>query len=326
MPLSRKRKRKLYPKRPCPCCGAILSEKTIERHVSGTHIPTRIKVTHAEAAHKRARFTSNLSSDPLGDLSGDSDGNESFESDSESMLDDVLPREGPSDLTPQPDFEPAPVNTADVDANRGTGPEREELEGTIRDTWSGRRARVEDYESDPEDEDFEEDVSRSQSPENSNSDQESEFEWEGMRIPSGLGLDDLVDEDLQQIIAEFAEELSEEDLDMLRTFSLKVEERLSEETWAKMMHTFHRHSIPSLKLTKARIEFLTAYRPVAYDCCVNSCICYVGPHETKTQCPYCKEARKNSAGRARKTFTYSPIIPRLKAYFKNREMIKLMKY
>lgn len=113
---------------------------------------------------------------------------------------------------------------------------------------------------------------------------------------------------------------------MLRTFSLKVEECLSEETWSKMIHTFHHHNIPSLKLTKARVEFLAAYRPVAYDCCINSCICYVGPHEMKTHCPYCKEARKNSNGRARKTFTYSPIIPRLKAYFKNQEMINLMKY
>ena len=113
---------------------------------------------------------------------------------------------------------------------------------------------------------------------------------------------------------------------MLRTFSLKIEECLSEETWAKMVHTFHRHNIPSLKVTKARLEFLAAYRPVAYDCCINSCICYVGPHETKTHCPYCQEPRKNSEGRSRKRFTYSPIIPRLKAFFKNSELIDLMKY
>ena len=93
-----------------------------------------------------------------------------------------------------------------------------------------------------------------------------------------------------------------------------------------MIHTFYRHHIPSLKITKARIEFLAAYHPITYDCCVNSCICFVGPHEMKTHCPYCKEACKNSSGRPRKTFTYSPIIPRLKAFFKNHEKIKLMKY
>ena len=113
---------------------------------------------------------------------------------------------------------------------------------------------------------------------------------------------------------------------MLRSFSLKIEERLSDETWTKIMNTYHRHNIPSLKLTKARVEFLAAYRPITYDCCVNSCICYVGPHETKTVCPYCKETRKTSCGRSRKTFSYSPIIPRLKSYFKNPEMIKRMQY
>lgn len=113
---------------------------------------------------------------------------------------------------------------------------------------------------------------------------------------------------------------------MLRTFTLKVEESLSEETWSKMMHTFRHHTIPSLKVTRARVEFLAAYRRVAYDSCVNSCICYTGPHEMKTHCPYCKEARKNSNARPQKTFTYSPIIPRLKAFFKNRELIKLMGY
>ena len=113
---------------------------------------------------------------------------------------------------------------------------------------------------------------------------------------------------------------------MLCTFSLKVEESLSEETWSKMRHTFHPHNIPSLKVTKARVEFLAAYHPVAYDCCVNSCICYVGPHKAKMHCPYCKEAHKNGNGRSRKTFTYSPIIPRLKAFFKNQEMINLMAY
>ena len=113
---------------------------------------------------------------------------------------------------------------------------------------------------------------------------------------------------------------------MLWTFSLKVEDGLSEETWAKIMYTYNRHNIPSLKVTRARVEFLAAYRPVAYDCCINSCICYVGPHKVKTHCHYCKEPRKNSNGHAQKSFTYSPIILWLKAYFKNLAMIKKLRY
>ena len=123
-----------------------------------------------------------------------------------------------------------------------------------------------------------------------------------------------------------AKELSEEDLDMLQTFSLKVEDGPSEETWAKIMHTYNRHNTPLLKVTKAFVEFLAAYHPAAYDYCINSCICYVGPHKAKMHCQYCKEPRKNSNGHTQKTFTYSPIIPWLKAYFKNLTMIKKLRY
>ena len=57
-----------------------------------------------------------------------------------------------------------------------------------------------------------------------------------------------------------------------------------------------------------------------------SCICYVGPHKIKMNCWYCNEPRKKSDGRPRKQFTYSPIIPCLKAYFKNLEMVNHIKY
>ena len=57
-----------------------------------------------------------------------------------------------------------------------------------------------------------------------------------------------------------------------------------------------------------------------------SCICYVGPHKIKMNCRYCNEPWKKSDGRPQKQFTYSPIIPRLKAYVKNLEMVNHIKY
>jgi hypothetical protein len=113
---------------------------------------------------------------------------------------------------------------------------------------------------------------------------------------------------------------------MIKAYSLKVEDNISDKTWMKMAHIFHQHNIPSLKITKGRIEFLAAYRPIPYDCCVNSCVCFVGPHREKTHCPYSKEVRKNNQGCARKTFMYSPITPRLKAFFKNPDMVARMSY
>lgn len=117
----------------------MLSEKTIECHLSGTHIPTRIKVTRAEAAQKRARFSGNLSGDLLGDLSGrdepeclDSD----IESDLESTHSDTMPEKGQSGLDlqePLPDIDPAHPNTAET--TRGSDADLEDLEETVRNTW-----------------------------------------------------------------------------------------------------------------------------------------------------------------------------------------------
>ena len=81
---SQKRKHKLQPKCACPCCSATLLEKTIKHHASGKHILTHIKVMHAQ---KHARFSENLSSTLLGDLSGEDD-LESLDSDLESTHSD----------------------------------------------------------------------------------------------------------------------------------------------------------------------------------------------------------------------------------------------
>ena len=139
---SQKRKRKLQPKRPCPCCSATLSEKTIERHVSGTHIPTRIKVTRAEAAQKHARFSGNSSRNLLGNLSGE-DELECLDSDLQSDLksthSDAMPEEGQSGLDLHellPDSDPVQPNTVDTaQMTRGSDADLEDLEETVRNTW-----------------------------------------------------------------------------------------------------------------------------------------------------------------------------------------------
>ena len=172
---SQKQKRKPLPKRPCPCCRSLLSEKTIEHHASRTHIPTCINVTLAAAGWEQPKFFSDIS----GDLSGDSsENNPKIE----------------SSIAPHPtnaDDDHALVKDSDSVADAGG------LEKIIQ-TWSGCRSQVDYYKSDTEDkgEALEEDAR--------DSDVDSEFEREGTRIHNGLGMDDLIDEDLQCIIAEFS--------------------------------------------------------------------------------------------------------------------------
>ena len=76
----------------------------------------------------------------------------------------------------------------------------------------------------------------------------------------------------------------------------------------------------------ARAMFLSGLEPQQYDCCVESCCCFVGPHEQLDACPYCGERRLNADGKPRKQFTYVPIIPRLLAMCANPTLAKAMKY
>ena len=76
----------------------------------------------------------------------------------------------------------------------------------------------------------------------------------------------------------------------------------------------------------ARTAFLSSVDPVLYDCCPRSCCCYAGPYEDFQQCPICQESRFNSAGRARKTFTYIPLIPRLIGLYRNKAMAQKLRY
>lgn len=86
-------------------------------------------------------------------------------------------------------------------------------------------------------------------------------------------------------------------------------------------------ALPQLPALRSRITFLSGFKPELYDCCPNSCCCYVGPHALLRLCPFCKEDRYRHDGKtARKQFTYIPLIPRLKAFAQNSCMAEKMQY
>jgi hypothetical protein len=101
---------------------------------------------------------------------------------------------------------------------------------------------------------------------------------------------------------------------------------MTNDTFSKLAFAFPESTVASWKITKARAEFLATFRPVAYDCCISSCCCFVGPNSDLSHCPYCHEPRFNSKGRARRRFTYAPLIPRLKAFYQNKEFGQSMLY
>ena len=79
-------------------------------------------------------------------------------------------------------------------------------------------------------------------------------------------------------------------------------------------------------MVKKRVRSLAGFQPVRYSCCVNSCVCFVGPYEDLTECPNCEEARFKANGKPRKYFDYIPIIPRLQAMSANSIHAKKMRY
>lgn len=124
-----------------------------------------------------------------------------------------------------------------------------------------------------------------------------------------------------------AEELSDDDINLLRHFALKVESHMTDETFDQQLpHAFPDTPMETWKATKSRAAWLAAFKPIPYDCCINSCCCYVGQYETDKHCSFCNEPRFNAAGRPRKRFTYVPIIPRLVAMFRNPDLVNTMKY
>jgi hypothetical protein len=64
------------------------------------------------------------------------------------------------------------------------------------------------------------------------------------------------------------EELTDEELAYLRHYALKVETQMTNDTFSKLAFAFPESTVTSWKITKAWVEFLATFRPVAYNCCI----------------------------------------------------------
>ena len=103
--------------------------------------------------------------------------------------------------------------------------------------------------------------------------------------------------------------LGESDLKLLLGYTLKVEDHLSDCTFGQIAKAFPNSSQDSLKMVKKCVQSLAGFRPVHYSCCINSCICFIGPYKDLTECPNCKEAWFKANGKLHKYFDYILIIP-----------------
>lgn len=132
-------------------------------------------------------------------------------------------------------------------------------------------------------------------------------------------------------LSQIADSLSSADMRVLRLFALKTHTKMTREAFAMLPFALSDSNgmlafEESEEEIRSRAAFLSGLDPSLYHCCVNSCCCFVGPHETLQSCPYCGEARLNSAGHPRKIFTYVPIGSRLKAMYQDSETAKKLRY
>ncbi|KAJ7105986.1 hypothetical protein C8R44DRAFT_638922, partial [Mycena epipterygia] len=148
------------------------------------------------------------------------------------------------------------------------------------------------------------------------------FDWDRFEAP-GLSAWEQLGESYEAEAAAIAHKLSEYDLAICRAFSYKVQSQTTDKAFKMLPHAFPQTpALPKLDALRSRVNFLAGFKPEIYDCCPNSCICYVGPHKDLDRCPYptCNEPRRRANGKPRKKFTYIPVIPRIVAFAANREM------
>ncbi|RDB23221.1 hypothetical protein Hypma_009543 [Hypsizygus marmoreus] len=319
----------------CTLCKKMEPRKTEFRHRNGlaaprvravqashnpfSFIPTSTHQPEPAIAHSlpsaSANATDNHSSyEPIITTHGSVQMDSATDADIYPGVGDDLP-EG-EDVFPDDDNNNVGESNADGEAYGAAAEEAQ------RRTWANRTrlgtATVDEYESDSDNED---DGDGDETLLDADFDEDDTDDEDG-----GLPTSDMTNEEFERELAQIADEMTDEDFSLLRSFALKTDEHLTNKTFEKLRFAFPNAGVDTWKTTKARVEFLSALRPVPYDCCTNSCCCYVGPHVDATSCPFCKEPRLDAQGKPRKRFIYIPIIRRLIEYFKNPGMIEKLSY
>lgn len=116
----------------------------------------------------------------------------------------------------------------------------------------------------------------------------------------------------------------------VHAFNYKIDTEISTGAFEKLPRAFPElSSLQSLYRTRTRVARLSGVLGVQIDCCVNSCVAFTGTIKHMEQCPYCGQDRyvgNSHQRRARCQFRYIPIIPRLRNFFHDPNMIHQLLY
>src|SRR5258707_7795385 len=101
------------------------------------------------------------------------------------------------------------------------------------------------------------------------------------------------------------------DLDFRLPSGKKKKNNKTASTFHEMSYNFSKVGMESLAKTRSHVRALSRFGPMKFACCINSPICYTGPYSDLDKCAKCGTSRLNQSRRARRTFSYIPLIPRL---------------
>lgn len=115
--------------------------------------------------------------------------------------------------------------------------------------------------------------------------------------------------------------------DAIKVFKLQMEVNLGANAYQKIRATLSDNvNLPSLGTLHREMYDLCGLNPTLYDCCISSCMCYVGPYADLQSCIYCHHPRLKPDGHPYNQFHYLPLIPQIKALYAGKTSAKAMRY
>ncbi|KAJ7728044.1 hypothetical protein B0H16DRAFT_1734811 [Mycena metata] len=141
----------------------------------------------------------------------------------------------------------------------------------------------------------------------------------------GLSHSDRLGDIFEAEAARAAQNLSEEDLNDIRAFNFKADTQITDAAYNKLSLAFPQlGDLSSLSVLQRQMSFLSGVKPVKYDCCIGSCMCYTGNYAALQRCPFCHEPRFDADNKPRREYHYIPIIPRLVALYTNQKQSEVL--
>ncbi|KAG8726824.1 hypothetical protein FRC10_006692, partial [Ceratobasidium sp. 414] len=139
-----------------------------------------------------------------------------------------------------------------------------------------------------------------------------------------MNMEDLDDDEWMDLYSRI---LSKKDRKTLELLAIRLRNHFSHSTWDDLrLGVCEEFAIPSEFIAWRRLRILAGIETRTYDCCINSCCCFLGKYADLNKCPFCKQNQYNARGTARRLFRYTPLIPQLRGMFQSPTMSAKLRY